>query len=202
MRPKRYTPAFGGHVINVSHSQDREAEFRVLFNDVYPDAVRFAMRRAESSEADEAVASAMLIAWRRFDRAPASLDARRAWVFGIVRNTILNARRSQVRRAALAIRVANELPLPGADDLAGVELRMDLAAAWRKLAPAQQEVLALSVFEQLDATNAARTLGILPTTYRMRLSRARRALREALQRDDALEPGPTAHPHPFAPQEA
>ncbi|GAA2175145.1 hypothetical protein GCM10009846_23930 [Agrococcus versicolor] len=166
--------------MSMGQSEVRADEYRALFRDVYDDAVRFAMRRAEPDDADEAVAIAMAVAWRRFGDAPRSLDARRAWVFGIVRKTLLNQRRGTVRRAALAVRVAEHVELAHRDDVSAVEIRADLAAAWRSLSAPQQEVLALAVFEQLDAGAAARVLGILPGTYRVRLSRARKALQAAL----------------------
>jgi len=166
--------------MSMGQSEDRADEYRALFRDVYDDAVRFAMRRSEPDDADEAVAIAMAVVWRRFDHAPTSLDARRAWVFGIVRKTLLNQRRGTARRAALAVRVAAHVEPAHLDDVSAVEIRADLAVAWRSLPARQQEVLALAVFEQLDAAAAARVLGILPGTYRVRLSRARTALQAAL----------------------
>jgi RNA polymerase sigma-70 factor (ECF subfamily) len=175
--------------MSMGQDEDRVDEYRTLFRDVYDDAVRFAMRRSEPDDADEAVAIAMAVVWRRFDHAPSSLDARRAWVFGIVRKTLLNQRRGTVRRAALAVRVASHVELAHRDDVSAVEVRADLAAAWASLPAQQQEVLALAVFEQLDAAAAARVLGILPGTYRVRLSRARKALQAAL----------SGQSHPIAP---
>lgn len=168
--------------------------YRRLFADVYDDALRFALRRADAADAEEAVSSALMIAWRRFDRAPDSFDARRAWVFGIVRKTLLNQRRGAVRRKALAVRIADHASSDAADDLLAVEARADLSRAWKLLSARQQEVIALAAFEQCDAATAARTLGISPAAYRVRLSRARRALRAVLhdrERVPALAPHPT-----------
>lgn len=175
--------------MSMGADEDRAREYRALFRNVYDDAVRFALRRAEPEDADEAVATAMTVVWRRFSHAPKSLDARRAWVFGIVRKTLLNQRRSSARRAALAVRIASHADLVHRDDLSEVEFRADLAAAWSALSAQQQEVLGLAVFEQLDAATAARVLGVLPGTYRVRLSRARKALHAAL----AAQP-PTTRP--------
>jgi RNA polymerase sigma-70 factor (ECF subfamily) len=166
--------------MSMGGGEGRAAEYRALFRDVYDDAVRFAMRRADPADADEAVAAAMTIVWQRFDHAPESFDARRAWVFGIVRKTLLNQRRGATRRAALAVRVAENVELTHVDDVSSIELRRDLAVAWRTLSAAQQEVLALGIFEQLDPSDAARTLGVLPGTYRVRLTRAKKALQAAL----------------------
>ncbi|XVX20441.1 sigma factor-like helix-turn-helix DNA-binding protein [Actinomycetota bacterium] len=58
---------------------------------------------------------------------------------------------------------------------------MDLAHAWRRLSPVDQEALALAVYEDLTSPQAARVLGISAAAYRLRLMRARRALRRELE---------------------
>lgn len=63
---------------------------------------------------------------------------------------------------------------------AEVELQIDLAAAWQTLTPPHQEVLALALFEDLTSRQAGRVLGVTAAGYRVRLSRARRALRLSL----------------------
>ena len=89
--------------MDVSSITSPETEYREFFRDVHPDATRFALRRADAAIAEEAVGDAMLVAWRRFDEAPHDPGDRRAWLFGIVRNTLLNARRSQFRQHSLAV---------------------------------------------------------------------------------------------------
>jgi RNA polymerase sigma-70 factor, ECF subfamily len=153
---------------------DREGRFRALYADAYADVLAFAQRRGHPSQAEDVVAEAFLVVWRRFEDAPRRRDDARAWVFGIVRHCLLNARRGQGRQDALEVRVAsasrNEPGEPSAE-------LIDLAAAWRRLRPAEQEVLALTVFEDLTSAQAARVLGISAATYWIRLMRARRALR-------------------------
>jgi RNA polymerase sigma-70 factor (ECF subfamily) len=61
-----------------------------------------------------------------------------------------------------------------------VAQRIDLAAAWRRMRETDQEALSLTVFEDLSSPQAARVLGITPAAYRLRLLRARRALRRQL----------------------
>ena len=158
--------------------QAEAADYRAFFADVYEDAVRFASRRTPTADrAEDAVAEAMLVAWRRFADAPADVGERRAWLFGIVRNTLLNANRSEARRSALAVRVGDsggEMEAP--DHADQVAQRLDLARAWRRLAVEQQEALSLAILENLSAAQAARVIGITVVAYRTRLSRARRAL--------------------------
>ena len=123
----------------------------------------------------------MLVAWRRFDAAPVDRDERRAWLFGIVRKTLLNAARSEARQSALAVRLGDAFLAPDGDDHASlVAQRLDLARAWRNLEPAEQEVIALAVFEGLTAPQAARVLEISGVSFRTRLARARRKLKTHL----------------------
>ena len=168
--------------------RDREARFRAIYVDAYGDVLRFAQRRVHRSHAEDATADAFLAAWRRLDDAPNRPDDVRAWLFGIARNCLLNALRGQGRRDALAVRVAETAPSAGlayGHDADLVARRIDLAAAWRRLGETDQEALSLTVFEDLTSPQAARVLGISPVSYRLRLLRARRALRRQL---DLAEP--------------
>lgn len=194
-----------------------EQRFRALYADVHADVLRFVRRRLpleRVSSAEDVVADALLVAWRRFDDAPRRLDAQRAWVFGIARNCLLTSHRGHGRREALAVRVADGGPAASAADPTttphdALVAGLDLAAAWRRLRPAEQEVLALAVYEDLTSAQAAVVLGTTPTGYRLRLMRARRALRAQLDADDAEEPAPalraapshptTSHPAPSHP---
>jgi RNA polymerase sigma-70 factor (ECF subfamily) len=169
---------------------DREARFRALYADTYVDVLRFAQRRVHPSHAEDVTADAFLVAWRRLSDAPNRPDDLRAWLFGIARNCILNTVRGQGRRDALAVRVA-ETALPAGPahglDADLVAQQMDLAAAWRRLSETDQEALALAVFEDLTSPQAGRVLGITAASYRLRLLRARRALRRQL---DLVESSP------------
>jgi RNA polymerase sigma-70 factor (ECF subfamily) len=169
----------------------REERFRSLYADAYEDVLRFAQRRVHPSQAEDVVAEAFLVAWRRIEDAPTRAGDLRAWLFGIARHCLLNARRGRGRGEALAVRLAEAMPADAAArsfDPEVVALRIDLAAAWRELSASEQEVLALAVFENLTAVQAGDVLGITSVAYRLRLMRARRALRRQLGRTD---PEPT-----------
>lgn len=160
---------------------DPAARFSTLYRATYPDVLRYAKRRC--SQPEDVAAETFTTAWRRVDDLPDELDDARAWLFGIARNTILNTRRADQRRMALTIRLdRHPQPDPGAGtDLA--DLRIDLTRAWDQLIADDQEVIALSVLEGLDASRAARVLDVSAAAYRTRLSRARARLRSLV--DDA-----------------
>ncbi|UVJ39039.1 RNA polymerase sigma factor [Arthrobacter sp. CJ23] len=162
----------------LSRAPDREEAFRALYESAYADLLKFVQRRTEAANAEDVVAEAFLIVWRRISEAPTLQDDARAWVFGIARNLMLNARRGEQRRQALGVRLAEATAAshrPSHADL--VSSRVDLGRAWALLSEVHQETLGLAIFEKLSAPQAAQVVGISPVAFRLRLARARRALR-------------------------
>ncbi|MEI2731036.1 MAG: sigma-70 family RNA polymerase sigma factor [Dermatophilaceae bacterium] len=160
----------------------RDERFRALFEQTYPAVLGFVQRRTDPDDAQDVAAEAFLVAWRRFDDVPTRPGDARAWLFGVARHCLSNQRRGRNRRDALAVRIASATPSPGADldDPELVARRIDLAAAWHRLTDAEQEVISLAVFDDLTSPQAAQVLGTTAAAYRLRLSRARRALRDHL----------------------
>lgn len=174
----------------------REQRFREVYDAAYGDLLRFLRRRVHPSHAEDIAGDVMLIAWRRLDDLPAAMPDARAWLFGVARHALQNARRGSDRRTALAVRLA-EASTPDADAGNHSELvaqRVDIAAAWTQLSAAHQEAIALTVFDGLTAPEAATVLGISPAAYRLRLSRARRTLRRHTSSHSADSPAPSAAP--------
>ena len=158
-----------------------EARFRAVYEATYDDLLRFAQRRVDPSHAEDVAADVFLVAWRRLDDMPEAVGDARPWLFGVARATILNYRRSSRRRDALAVRIADATLDIGVDSSeARAASRVDLAAAWARLSAAEQEAISLTVWEGLDSAQAGVVLGCSATAYRIRLSRARRALRRHL----------------------
>lgn len=164
----------------MSPPPDREQRFRALYVELRPQLLRFVRRRhVQAGTAEDVVAETLLVLWRRMDQAPCESEKVRAWVFGIARNVLLNSSRGAGRHQALGVRLAQHDALgQGVEEgVAEVVERVDLARAWARLRQAQQETLALVVLDGLDSAGAAAVLGISPVAFRLRLSRARRALR-------------------------
>ena len=159
----------------------REARFRALYEACYPELLRFVQRRLHPSHAEDVAAEVFLVAWRRLEEMPPIEDGARPWLFGVARRSLLNSQRGQDRRAALAVRVAAAAaPDVAGDDTDLVDRRLDLVAAWPRLSATDQEALALTVWDELSAVEAAAVLQISAVAFRLRLSRARRALRRHL----------------------
>lgn len=166
------------------------ARFRSLFDDAYDDLTRFVRRRVTESHADDVVSETFLAAWRRLGDVPHLLDDARAWLFGTARNVILTMDRGRVRQGRLALKVAEELnsaPPPGGhgeDSAHTVPSRADVAGAFAALSDADAEVLSLVAWDGLTTKEAAGVLGITPTAFSVRLTRARSRLRDHLDPRD------------------
>jgi RNA polymerase sigma-70 factor (ECF subfamily) len=169
--------------IDAGSRSDRETRFRAVYESTYADLVRFVQRRVHPTHAEDIVADVFLVAWRRFDDLPTDAGDARAWLFRIAQQTLLNGQRGDRRRQALTIRIAEATVVAQSgetwkgSDSALVARRLDLAAAWGRLTEVHQEALSLAVWDGLAGPQAAVVLGISPVAFRLRLTRARRALR-------------------------
>jgi RNA polymerase sigma factor (sigma-70 family) len=150
-----------------------EAQFTEVYRAHYEDVLRFVRRRAHPMNVDDVVGETFLAAWRRRREVP---DDARPWLFGTARNLMLNANRGMRRQSALVVHIGRTATVDAHDPTDGVDSRLELVEAWQALAAADQEVLALHVWEDLTAKEAARVLGCTRAWYSMRLTRAKRRL--------------------------
>ncbi|HEX6680512.1 MAG TPA: sigma-70 family RNA polymerase sigma factor [Gaiellaceae bacterium] len=148
-----------------------EARFRLVFAQL--GAVTAYARRRGSRDADGIAAEVMAIAWRRLADVPT--DDPRPWLFATARNLVF----AEARRAARVVGADPGSVAAQAPDL--FELDPELASALRSLSPLDREALLLIAWEDLTPSQAARTLRINPAAFRVRLLRARRRLRAALE---------------------
>ncbi len=164
---------------------DRERRFSDLYDDAYADVLRFVRRRSPADAAEDIAHEAFLVAWRRLDDLPIGRDDARAWLFGVARNCLLSDHRARQRYEQLGVRIALAAPASRTGSAEAASIGLDLVAAWQLLSVAQQEVLSLALWEELPAAAAGKALGITAAAYRIRLHRARMALRRN------LDPSPT-----------
>lgn len=168
---------------------DREARFRVLYADHVDAVLGFALRRvARPEDAADVVADTFLVAWRRLGHVPPEPETR-PWLYGTARRVLANHRRGDQRRAALGLRLREELRATTPDPSDGVAVGADVAAALARLSGRDQEVLQLHLWEGLEPREIADVLGLTTVVVRPRLSRARARLREQLVRNADDPPG-------------
>jgi RNA polymerase sigma-70 factor, ECF subfamily len=150
-----------------------EERFREVF--AHLGAVTAYARRRGSRDADGIAAETMSIAWRRLADVPR--DDPLPWLYATARNLLHAEWRAERHTASSDV---PELSVP-ASELRGLDPELDRAL--RSLRPADREALLLVAWEDLEPTQAARAVGIKPTAFRVRLLRARRRLRAALEED-------------------
>jgi RNA polymerase sigma-70 factor (ECF subfamily) len=121
----------------------------------------------DSALAEEAVAAAWPLAWRRLDSLRET-DRLGSWLVSIAANQARQIARSRRRRAVREIPVAAvEEPTTSAER----EAQIDLANALARLKPDDRALLALRYVAGFDSNELARATGLSPSGTRARLAR-------------------------------
>jgi RNA polymerase sigma-70 factor (ECF subfamily) len=178
------------------------AQFEAFYRQHVTDITRFVTRRVSDPHLAAVLTAEVFLAV--IDSAHTYRPARgvpRAWLYGIARNVIAGQHRRAAGERKLAGRMAGHRVLDD-DDIARLEERIDaqrearhLYRALDTLPPDERAVLELVAVDGLAVNQAAAALGIRPGTARVRLHRARRAARAAL--DETA----VAHDHSPTPAE-
>jgi RNA polymerase sigma-70 factor (ECF subfamily) len=159
--------------------------------------LRFVARRVGDRErAADLTAEVFLAAIEAADSYKPGRGSAQAWLFGIAHNVVAAERRRVGRERRATSRVVGRRLLAD-DDFARMDERLDAAARARelyaamdRLSEAERAVLELVALDELSVADAAAALGVRPAAARVRLYRARRALRATLAPAD--EELPTA----------
>lgn len=154
----------------------REARFERLARAHASEVGNYLRRRLyplSPSDLDDLVEEVLLIVWRRLDAVPA--DAEAAWMIGVARNVLANARRRQNRRDALTVSMPPPAVAASAEDRVVADLAV--AEALRALPEADREILLLHFWDGLDARQLAVALSVTTNAAAVRLSRAQARFR-------------------------
>ena len=165
---------------------DPETRFRAVFELAYAPLCRYARHRGlDGPDAEDLVAQALEIAWRRIDEVPD--DDPLPWLYAVARNLWRNQARRDGRRRDLLARFRVPLPQEGGGDPAAVDpAAVDpgvLRAALASLSDNDQEVLRLVAWDGLTPGEHATVLRCSPVAARTRLHRARARLARQLGLD-------------------
>lgn len=163
--------------------------------DTYAHRVQaYALRHVDPDTAAEVLSETFLVAWRRLADVPGDPLP---WLLVVARNTIRNSRRSAYRARTLAgelariARVARPVA-QAAEDIA-IE-REVLLRALAALTTKEREALLLVSWDGLSTQEAATVAGCTVSAFQVRLHRARRRLRAALDDDPTPSRGEPAAP--------
>jgi RNA polymerase sigma-70 factor (ECF subfamily) len=123
------------------------------------------------AEAEDLMQDAYLKVWERWGHVRSLEDPT-----GYLYRTAMNLYRKRRRRAAVVIRHTIR-PRPPRDQLEEVESRDEVLRALATLSPRQRMSLVLTDLLDLSSEEAARIMGVKPTTVRVLVSQGRAALR-------------------------
>lgn len=160
--------------------------FAEVYEECFDAVLGFVARRTGSPHlAADLTADVFVAALEAFDDYDPKRGTYVGWLYGIARNTVA----SQVRRSARERDAMSRLQgrrLLDEQDVARIEERIDaereardLLARHARLSEPLRAVIDLAVVDGLPVAEAAKVLGISPATARVRLHRARAALRAA-----------------------
>ncbi len=158
----------------------RKSDFAELYRSNLSAIVNYAARRSTPSDAVDVAAETFSIAWRRLDDIPPGNE--RPWLYGVARRVLANQRRGSLRRTALHYKLCAEWVEPVAQ-IADPMAASPLAGALAALSEDDRELVLLAGVEELQPSEIALVLDIIPEVARNRLSRARARLRTALEAD-------------------
>ena len=165
-------------------SQQAERRFAEVF--AHLGSVAAYARRRGAADAEAVAAETMTVAWRRLADVPR--DDPRPWLYATARNIVWSESRRRPVTTGGAMLESAAAPL---EEPASLEPAV--ATALAALSALDREVLLLVAWEDLTPAQAARSLGIKPSAFRVRLLRARRRFRAALEEATPAAAPPRSH---------
>ncbi|MGH8914408.1 MAG: RNA polymerase sigma factor [Acidimicrobiia bacterium] len=162
--------------------------YSVFFRRYVGAITRYAVRRCPNpDDVADLVGECFLVALQAAHRYVPETDTALPWLFGISRRLLAKQRRKYAGNRRLEVKVGNAFPAFTAAEDDEVASAIDAARqapileqALGRLTRSEREVLELVAYDGLSPTEAAVALDITPNAARLRLSRARRAVRAHL----------------------
>ncbi|MFC1418130.1 RNA polymerase sigma factor [Streptacidiphilus cavernicola] len=162
------------------------AGFAVFYEQQFDTVLSFVTRRVDSAhQAADLTADIFVAALEGAHTYDPRRGAPTAWLYGIARSVLYAHYNGTARERSTLARISGQRLL-GEEAIGAIEARIDaartarqLGAAHAALSPPLREVLDLVALDALSVSEAAQALGITAATARVRLHRARKALRSA-----------------------
>jgi RNA polymerase sigma-70 factor (ECF subfamily) len=189
---ERETQAEVTHRARAQVSRDLPRDFETWFHDHRSAVFRYVRFRVATREAAEDVTSEVFMkALRSLHRYDPDRAAPRTWLLRIARNAVTDHLRALRRRGSLHVSL-DRVPdlvsdMPSQEERVIREERIQrLLNGSRTLRRADQEVLSLRYGSGLDNGEIAEHLGVSNNAVAVRLHRALKRLREAVDRNNEL----------------
>lgn len=163
--------------------------FSVFFRRYARPVTLYAVRRCrDPHDVGDLVSDTFLIALQAAGRYVPQTDTALPWLFGIARRVLARHRRRRASARRLAVKAGNVEPLVTGDEVDAVASAIDAARqreaierALEELSEGEREVFLLVAYDGLTPTEASVVLGVSPNAARLRLSRARKRMRQELE---------------------
>jgi RNA polymerase sigma-70 factor (ECF subfamily) len=139
------------------------------------------LQAGDSADATELMQDVFIKAWRRLATFRGDC-AFSSWLHRLAINTMLENARTDQRRVARVLPMDDTSLLPGAARSSGVELKMDMEDAIASLPKGARLAFVLHDVEGYQHQEIAEQLSVSVGTVKAQLHRARRLLRERLER--------------------
>jgi RNA polymerase sigma-70 factor (ECF subfamily) len=167
-----------------AHADDDEARFVEVYRRYSRHIQAYCARRTTASQVADAVSEVFLVTWRRIDRVPEG-EAALPWLYAVAYRVLSHQWRHKARSRRLLQRLQGlaevESFSPDVVLLRSEEHRqVPLASARLRLI--DQEILRLTLWEELPYADVAIVLGIAVTAVKERAYRARRNLAAEYQK--------------------
>lgn len=161
-----------------------DARFVEMYESFFRLVYGYCLRRTTPDKVDDAVADTFLVAWRRIGEVPAG-DAALPWLYAVAYRVLSTQWRARSRRSKLESKLASVgvTPVSGVEDYVVVgEEYQEVLDALSRLKRSDQEIIRLSVWEELSHAQLAVIFEVSPDAAKQRLYEARRRLRGAFDR--------------------
>lgn len=156
----------------------RDKEFASFYREHYRLVLTTVERRVNGfATAEDVTSEVFRVAWQRH---ASGGELTISWIYAVVRNIVGNEYRRIARSRALAARLKEDLPHLSVDD--GRDNAADVRRTLGTLSRREREIIHLAYWEELSSEEIGRALHISAATARVRLMRARRSLKIALER--------------------
>ena len=135
----------------------------------------YVLRHASIRDAEDIVAETFTVAWRkRVEKLPDPMP----WLIVTARNITRQVRRKEVTSGEIVARLTDLIQTSSPSAEITAMRRAELTDGLASLDELSREALLLTTWDGLSGIDAARVLGITPGALRVRVHRARTALKE------------------------
>ncbi len=168
----------------MARGADAEQRFRAVFEEHYSLILVTCRRRLSDAEAaEDAAAEVFRIAWQKMSAGKTAVDL--PWLYRTARNVVGNEYRRRTRSQALVEKAGLAASIVGHDAPDGEQ--QEVRDALSRIKKADRELLFMAYWEELSVAEMASILRVREQTLRMRLTRARQAVRDGLVLDRGEE---------------